>query len=136
MKSIKEIYRRYRSILLYIIYGICTTIVNIVCYYICSSQLNLSTVCSTIIAWIAAILFAFITNRKYVFRSSGYTFEKILIEFIKFLVSRVITGIIDIIGMYILVDILLFSGLISKAMINVLVIILNYIFSKKVVFKS
>lgn len=136
MKSIKEIYRRYKNILLYTLYGICTTIVNIVCYYICSFQLNLSTVCSTIIAWIAAILFAFITNRKYVFRSSAYTFEKILIEFIKFLVSRVITGIIDIIGMYILVDILLFSGLISKAMINVLVIILNYIFSKKVVFKS
>ena len=70
MKSIKEIFLKYKSIILYILFGILTTLVNIFVYFACSC-LKFSTAASTLAAWIISVLFAYITNRKYVFGSKS-----------------------------------------------------------------
>lgn len=87
---------------------------------------------STVIAWIIAFLFAYWSNRNFVFQSKG----PVLKEFIEFFTCRAATGILDVIVMYLFVDVLGFYDVIIKTASNILVIILNYIASKLFIFKG
>lgn len=124
--------KKYKEILLYIFFGIATTAVNIVAYYLLS-KMNLITAFSTFFAWLISVIFAFFTNRKYVFKAEKSGFFKQLISFLS---MRIITGVLDILIMIIFVDMLVFDDMLIKVLSNVLVIILNYIFSKFLVFKN
>jgi len=130
-----KILMKYKGIVLYLIFGVLTTLINIAVYGICYYNMSLSNILSTVIAWLLAVLFAFITNKYYVFNSKS--FEKTLIfhELFYFFLCRIGTGILDVAIMYIFVDGLNFPALFMKAIANVLVIILNYIASKQVIFK-
>lgn len=90
---------------------------------------------STIIAWLLVVLFAYFTNRKWVFVSEVKAFEGIAHEIILFFVCRIETGIIDWACMYIFVDILKWNDVIIKFLANIFVIVLNYIISKLIVFR-
>lgn len=127
--------KRYKGLFWYGFFGIATTVINIITYDICSLKIGLGTVVSTIIAWSIAVIFAFLTNRKFVFKSSSITHSEKFNEFIRFIVSRLSTGVVDVAGMYIFVDIFQMNGRLIKILMNIVVIILNYIASKKVVFK-
>lgn len=129
-----KMWEKYKGIFWYGFFGICTTIINIAVYGLCSLWTSLGTVVATIIAWIAAVIFAFFTNRKYVFDTTSVTFFEKLKEFFRFICSRLSTGAIDIIGMYVFVDILQFDEMAIKILMNILIIVLNYIASKKIVF--
>lgn len=120
-----------KELLNYIIFGVLTTLINILTYQILSVA-GVTTLMANGIAWLLSVLFAYITNRKYVFDSHS---ENRIQECLKFYGSRISTGILDIAGMWILVDILHLNGMVSKVGMNVVVIVLNYIFSKVFVFK-
>lgn len=126
---------KYKDIIPYAIFGVLTTIVNMVVYWLAAHPLGLSVMVSTVIAWIAAVLFAYVTNRKWVFHSQAQGTKEIVHEIVSFFACRLATGVVDWACMFIFVDLLHFNDVIIKAAANVLVIILNYVASKLVIFK-
>ena len=99
-------------------------------------MIGLGLISSNIIAWILSVLFAFVTNKIYVFDSRNYTVPVVLRELIDFTVSRGATGLLDLGLMYLFVSVIGIEDMISKIIINIIVIILNYILSKIYVFKD
>lgn len=132
--SISELLRRYKSQLLYLFFGGCTTLVNVAVYGLCAHTVNLSTAVSTIIAWAAAVLFAYLTNRTWVFESQARTAGDILREMGSFFLGRALTGGFDLAIMYLCVDRLGLPDMPVKLLSNVVVVILNYVVSKLFVF--
>lgn len=128
-----NIYNQYKMPILYIFFGGLTTLVNIVVYFICYDILSLSNILSTIIAWILSVILAFITNKFYVFESKK---NNVLYEISTFFGCRFGTGILDVGIMYLTVDILKWNALLMKIISNVIVIVLNYILSKVIIFKK
>lgn len=124
--------KKYKQPLLYIVFGIATTLVNFIAYF-SLSKLSFSTATATSLAWLLSVLFAFFTNRKYVFKVSKDGLFKQLLSFFS---MRVATGVLDVFIMILFVDILEFNDLLIKLLSNILVIILNYIFSKFLVFRK
>ena len=135
MRRIKESYKKYRDIINYLIFGILTVIVNLFTYYICARFLYIDIVESTIIAWLCAVVFAFITNKIWVFANKEWKKNELIEEILLFFLCRVITGVLDLIIMYVFVEKLLYTDMFIKFLSNVIVIILNYFASKLIVFK-
>ena len=136
MKPLKEQIEKYRDVLLYLVFGALTTIVNFAVYFPLYNFTILPIVISNALAWIAAALFAFITNKRFVFNSKSFSVEVILPEFLKFIGCRVVSFVLETVCLYITVEIFLWNGNIWKLLISVLVIILNYIGSKLFVFRK
>lgn len=134
--KIKEMLKKYEGVLSYLFFGVCTTLVNVAVYGLCSKIWGLGTVESTSVAWVLAVIFAYVTNRKWVFKSKAKGTAAIIKEIISFFVCRLMTGALDIAVMYIFVDMLHFEGMVIKIASNVLVVVVNYIASKFVIFKS
>lgn len=128
--------KKYKEIISYLIFGILTTVVNIGTYYILNDYLNINYLISNIVAWILSVLFAYITNRKYVFNSTNDNKKDIFKEISSFFGSRLMTGLLDMLFMYITVNFNLLPNLIAKIIANVFVIIANYVLSKFIVFKK
>lgn len=135
-QKIRELFKKYRDIIPYAIFGVLTTLVNMIVYWAAAHPLGLSVMVSTVLAWILAVMFAYITNRKWVFHSQAVTFKEIAAEAISFFTCRLATGVVDWACMFIFVDLLHFNDVIMKAVANILVIILNYIASKLIIFRK
>ena len=134
---IKKIYIKYKEIIIYLIFGILTTIISLLTYYlltytILNPEIPLELQIAIIISWITCVTFAYITNRKYVFNIQN---KNIIKEIIKFYTSRLSTLFLDMLFMYIFVTKLNLNDKIIKIIINIIIIILNYILSKILVFK-
>ena len=121
-----------RREILYLIFGILTTIVNIVVYLIFAKFLNIDYIISNIFAWFFSVLFAYVTNRIWVFERKT---NNIIKEATLFYGGRVFSGVLDTGLMYLFIDILFINDFISKIIIQVIVVIVNYVFSKFIVFK-
>ena len=135
MNQMKELFLRYKSVFSYLFFGALTTVVNILTYCLFYQVIAIGNIMSTIIAWLVAVAFAFVTNKLFVFERK--TWDKgALKEAWQFLVCRVGTGVIEVGIMYIFVDLLAFNGMIMKLITNIIVVIVNYIASKLVIFKS
>ena len=137
-KEMIELYKKYKEIINYLIFGVLTTVVSLATYYICvftflNPENPVELQIANIISWIFAVLFAYVTNRKYVFESKEKNKVK---EATKFVGSRVFTLILDMGVMWLGVTILGFSDKIMKMVSQVLIIIGNYIISKLFVFKK
>ncbi len=132
----KSLYGRYKEIIAYLFFGVCTTLVNIISYYICARRLGFSTVAATVAAWIAAVVFAYVTNKLFVFGSQSWDRKVIAKEAFSFFACRAATGVLDVAIMYIGVDVWGFFDVGVKVFSNVLVIILNYAASKIIIFKT
>lgn len=132
----RRIYEKYKDVIPYLFFGVCTTLVNIAVYWICAHPLNTGIMPGTIIAWITAVLFAYLTNRKWVFHSEAYSAKEILREIIAFFSCRIATGVIDWLMMYVFVDCLHINDVLIKAVANIIVIVLNYIASKLLIFRK
>lgn len=132
---IKELYSKYKGIIAYIFFGVCTTLVNVVVYWILAHLVHIDTMPSTIIAWFVAVLFAYLTNRKWVFNSQARNIKAVFKEILSFFSCRLVTGIIDWLCMFIFVDVAGWNDIIIKFLANLTVIILNYLASKFVIFK-
>lgn len=122
-----------KEVISYLIFGVLTTLVNIVVYTVCNDVIQIQYLISNAIAWIVSVLFAYITNRKYVFESKN---SSLFNELVKFIGVRLSTGIMDMILMWLFVDILCFNSMMSKIIVNVIVIVLNYVLSKIFVFQK
>lgn len=133
--GVKALYQRYKDIIPYGVFGVLTTLVNVAVYWLMAHLVNLPTMPSTITAWVAAVLFAYITNRKWVFHSEAHTRDEIIKEVSSFFACRLATGVVDWLCMLVFVDVLQFNDVVIKAIANLVVIILNYIASKAVIFK-
>lgn len=127
---------KYKSFLLYIIFGGCTTLVNIITYAVCTRAFHLGTVASTVLAWILAVTFAYVTNRSWVFESRTNGTRDMIREITSFFSCRLLTGGLDLLIMYIFVDVFGMNDIIMKVISNVVVILLNYVASKLLIFKS
>ena len=136
MEKLKALLNAYKDIVLYVFFGILTTVVNVISYYLCYNVLGITNIVSTIIAWVLAVVFAFITNKKWVFESKSFSTETLKREIPTFFGCRIATGILDIVIMYLSVDILKQNATIWKTVSNIIVIIINYIASKLIIFKK
>ena len=130
MKTIKQLLVKYKTEILYLCFGVATTLINVLCYYVLNGLLSVPNVASTVIAWVVSVLFAFFTNRSVVFESKTRGAAERLKEFFAFLLSRVATGVLDVLVMWIAVDILKQNNLLWKIISNVIVVILNYVLGK------
>ncbi|NUO23160.1 GtrA family protein [Faecalibacillus sp. H12] len=129
----KNIIQKNKEIIMYLVFGVLTTVVNIVVYYIFSNLLHMNYLFSNAMAWFLSVLFAYVTNRKHVFDSKN---NQIIKEAISFFGSRLATGIMDMVLMWFLVNFNIVNDVVAKVVVNVIVVILNYILSKLVVFKK
>ena len=136
MEKIKELYKKYKEVINYLIFGVLTTLVSLAVYYISvltvldpenAFQLQVA----NIISWIAGVAFAYFTNRKYVFESKETNKVK---EASKFVLARVTTLVMDMLIMWLGVTILHGNDKIVKLISQVVVVVSNYVFSKLFVF--
>lgn len=127
---------KYRAVLLYLLFGAMTTFVNIIAYWLMAHYFNFTVMSSTVIAWVLAVSFAYFTNRTWVFESSTRSIRFIAYEVFSFFSCRLASGAIDWGIMFVFVSMLQWNDVIVKAAANVLVIILNYISSKLIVFNK
>lgn len=132
----KEIINKYKDVIPYLFFGICTTLVNVIVYWMCAHIFKCNTMASTTIAWFLAVLFAYLTNRKWVFQSEAKNNKDIIKECLAFFGCRLTTGFIDWGCMFLFVQILAWNDIIIKVSANILVIILNYIASKLLIFNK
>ena len=132
--DIRELLKKYKGIILYLVFGAMTTVINVVSYHISYEKLGISNVISTSIAWIIAVLFAFVTNKAFVFESKKKNKEAIK-EAANFILCRIGTGIIEVGMMWVFVDLLLLDGTVMKLITNIIIIVLNYVASKFFVFR-
>lgn len=128
--------KKYKDIILYLMFGILTTIINIVSYWLMAHPLGFGVMPSTITAWIVSVLFAYTTNRIWVFRSTAKAAEEIVKEILSFFGCRLATGVLDWACMFVFVDILHINDIVIKCAANVLVIVLNYAASKLLIFRK
>ena len=128
--------KKYQSFISYAVFGVLTTVVNIVTYSICYNKLGIGNTISNVIAWILAVAFAYVTNKLWVFDSKSWKWSVLRREIIAFVSCRLATGILDIVIMFVCVDLMDWPAMVMKILSNVLVIVLNYVFSKLIIFKK
>lgn len=150
MDQIKELFVKYKELILYCIVGAFTTVINFSAFYLLNSALGEDLyLVNNVIAVLIAITFSYIMSKLFVFESKSFAFKTVAREMLEFYSARFLSLIIDESGMWLFVEILDFDRfsftvfgftvtgkLIAKGILTVVVIILNYIFSKFVVFKK
>ena len=128
-------FNKCREVLSYLFFGGLTTLVNILVFFLLR-YFNFHLYLSNLIAWLVAVLFAFVTNKLYVFGSKSDDKKKNLKELIAFFICRIISLGVDMGAMYLLLQVINSSEVFAKIMTNILVIILNYLFSKLIIFRK
>ncbi len=131
-----ELFNKHKQKINYLFFGGCTTLINTAVYYICYENFELSNIPSNVFAWIAAALFAYVTNKIWVFESNSADVKTLLKELSNFFGCRMATALLDLTIMIVSVDLLKWNALIMKIVANLIVIILNYVLSKLIVFKN
>lgn len=136
MEKCKALFFKYKEPILYIFFGGLTTLVNIVSYALFARLFHLDEILSTVIAFLLSVVFAYLTNRKWVFDSKASGKKAIAYEVGTFFGGRVFSGALDVGIMYLFVTILHYNDLLIKILSNILVILLNFIISKWIVFRK
>lgn len=152
MKIIKNLFLKYKELIVYVIFGGLTTVVNLASFYMLEALFGNgenSYLINNAIAWFIAVIFAYVTNKLFVFESRSWDMKIVGKEVVEFFGARVFSFLIEEAGLWLFVDILDFGklsykilgfnitgGLIAKLILAVIVVILNYFFSKFVIFKK
>ena len=136
MQKVITYVKKYREIATYIVFGVLTTLVNYLVFFFCCEILKLSAAASNIAAWIIAVLFAFFTNKPFVFKSKSWAANVVIPEFGKFVTGRIGSGIMETLFLFVTVDCLNWNGTILKLIASGFVMVLNYVFSKWIAFKN
>lgn len=132
-----KLYGKYKEIINYLIFGVLTTVISLIVYYVLTFTLlnpknSIELQIANIVSWCAGVLFAYFTNRKFVFESKN---KNKLKEFATFTTARITTLVLDMLVMFIFVTTLHLNDKIFKLVSQVLVVVGNYILSKLIVFK-
>ena len=144
-----------KEILMYLIFGVFTTVVSWGTYTVFVNVCKMSVFWANFVSWICAVTFAYITNKLWVFESKSWEAEFVIKEAASFFASRGVTGVIEIVCVPLLVKtsfdnlfynlfekmgvgmkILFTDGIYSKIVVSFIIVILNYVFSKLIVFKN
>ena len=136
LAKLRILVRKHWDILSYLVFGVLTTAVNYVVYLPCYNLLGLSAAVSNAIAWVAAVAFAYLTNKPFVFKSHDWSLGTVIPELTKFLGCRLGSGFAETAILFVTVDLLGWNGNLSKLLTSVLVVILNYAASKLLVFRT
>ena len=135
MKILKSLFEKYYDLISYLFFGALTTAVDYAVSFICHYGFEMSPTTSTVIAWAAAVIFAYLTNKSWVFKSRDWTMKTVLPEFLKFTGSRVFSGVLVTVCIKVTVEMLGWNFALMKVVTSIVNIILNYIFSKLLVFR-
>ncbi len=135
MEVIKRIYRDHRMAILYIFFGGITTMVNWAAYYMLYELTGVSNVISNVIAWVVAVAVAFVTNKLWVFESRSLRADVVWPELMKFVSCRIGTGLLEIVLMFITVDLAGLAAMPMKVLVSVVVLVLNYVSSRWLIFR-
>ena len=152
MMKIKELYIKYKEIIVYVIFGALTTIVNLATFYILErifGSEGKGYIVYNAIAWVVAVVFAYVTNKLYVFESKSWAPKIVIKESVEFLLARVFSFVVEELGLILMIEILHFGSYslnlkiitlsgatIAKILLAVIVVIMNYFFSKFIIFKN
>lgn len=128
-------YRRNKSVLLYIFFGGLTTLISIGSFVLFDSRLGMHTLIANVFSWICAVLFAYVTNRIWVFDSKA-TGRKVIGEMVSFFAGRLITLGLEEATLFVFVTVLAFNSTVIKVLAQLLVLVLNYLISKLLVFRE
>lgn len=132
----KKYLEKYWDILAYLVFGVLTTLVNYAVYLPCYNLLGFSAALSNMVSWLAAVLFAYLTNKPFVFKSMDWSMQTVLPEFAKFVSCRVASGLMETGILLFCVDLLGWNGNLWKLITSILVVIANYAASKLLVFRK
>ncbi|MCI8654445.1 MAG: GtrA family protein [Clostridia bacterium] len=135
-KKIIELIKKYEEILKYLIIGLLTTIVNYIVFIILVNNAKIEMHTSNIIAWIVSVIFAYFTNKLFVFESKSFKLKVLIKEISTFGIARILSLLLEELILYIFVNLLNMNKLIIKLIANIVVIILNYILSKFIIFRK
>ena len=136
MKKLFSLLKKYEEVISYLFFGGLTTLVNYIVYLPCYNILHLSGALSNAIAWVVAVAFAYVTNKPFVFKSHDWSAKTVVPELTKFVSCRIGSGLLETAIIFVLVDCLRWNGNIIKLLTSVLVVILNYLASKLLVFRK
>ncbi len=134
LNKLQPFYKKNKEILLYLFFGALTTFVSIFVFWFFTTIIPLNELVANVISWVIAVLFAFVTNRKWVFSTAVK--ENILKATAKFYCGRISTLVIEEIILFIFITVLQLNAMAVKIVTQLIVIILNYIVSKKFIFKT
>lgn len=133
---LKNLFVKYKEQISYLFFGVMTTVINFITYFALTKLFNTDEMIANIIAWIVSVAFAFVSNKLFVFESKSFDKNTLLKEITGFVSSRIASLGIDMTIMYIGINLLFINDAIVKIVSNVVVIVLNYILSKLIVFKD
>ena len=132
----KPFYSKHKETLLYLFFGGLSFVLNMLLYYSITELLKINVLISNIITWIIIVAFCFITNKKWVFNDTSSTNKSLLSQIVSFYASRLITLCVEEIILFIFITRLQLNSLIIKIIAQIIVIILNYVFSKLIIFRK
>lgn len=136
IKNTKELIKKYEEIIKYLIIGVLTTAINYVIFAILVKLIDVDIHISNIIAWCISVIFAYFTNKLFVFESKSFKLNIITKEIITFGLARVFSLVLEEIILYVFVNLLNMNELVIKLIANIIVIVVNYIISKFIIFKK
>jgi putative flippase GtrA len=136
VRKIVDLVKKYWDIIIYLVFGVLTTVVDFLIYFPCYNLLHIPATVSNVIAAIGAIIFAYLTNKPFVFHSHDWSFKTVGAELIKFVGTRLGSMLIQTGIIFVTVDLLAWDGNLMKIVTAVVVVILNYVGSKLLVFRK
>lgn len=136
IQKVKELIKKYKELIKYLIIGVLTTVINYVVFAILVQVVKIEMHASNIIAWVVSVIFAYFTNKLFVFESKSFETKVIGKEILSFGAARVFSLLLEEVILYVFVNILNMNQMVLKLIANVIVIIVNYILSKFIIFKK
>ncbi|MDK1717122.1 GtrA family protein [Dellaglioa algida] len=136
MKKINELFRAHYALISYLVFGGLTTLINIITFVIFQSYLGVNYQFANVIAWFVSVVFAFVTNKLWVFGSKNVNFSGFMREILSFFVFRILSLVIDQLIMTIGVSVLHLDAALVKLFDQVFIVLINYVFSKLFIFKK
>lgn len=136
MEKIKTLWNKYKETITYLIAGGITTAVNYGVFALCSAGLGMGVVTANAVAWVTAVIVAFVTNKFWVFQSKSWEAKVVVREFWQFVAGRLVTLGVESLLLWIFVDQIGVNKFLMKIITNIIVLVLNYIFSKFIIFRK
>lgn len=131
-----DMYRKHEEGINYLIFGFLAFVLNYILYFLFADAMQMHYMAATVLSWVLTVVFAYWTNRCFVFKSTNKDKQSVGKEFLSFIGARVATEVLEVVLMYLLVDCAGANDKISKLICQTLVILANYVLSKIWIFKS
>ena len=130
------LYKKHEEGINYLIFGFLAFVLNYILYFLFADAMQLHYMAATVLSWVLTVVFAYWTNRTFVFKSQNKDTGSVVKEFVSFIGARIATEVLELVLMYVMVDLLSINDKISKLVCQVLVILANYVLSKIWIFKD